>query len=177
MARSSIFRMAIMAIILALPLQACSDRPVSDLIGTADRLFSLRFGDSAPDEAEIAILAHEDANPDAEGRASPVVLRFFQLSQPGAFQQADYFALNENPRGVLGGTLIDQGELVMAPGSSRELVFSADQRTRAIGVVAGFRDIDEARWRSLIEVDPYDLEPLQVVIDGTDVTIGLKPED
>lgn len=102
-----------------------------------------------PVPARALIAAAADVNPDASGRASPVVLRIYQLKEAGAFNDADFFALFEREQATLGAGLLAREEYALQPGEQRELEIEIAPEARFIGAVAAFRDIDNARWRAV----------------------------
>ena len=65
-------------------------------VGTPSVLADMRVSVAADVAAEVkvpmTIAASTDANPDATGRPSPVVLRVYQLKGDGAFSRAEFFA-------------------------------------------------------------------------------------
>ena len=55
-----------------------------------------------PPEPTRVVLEFEaagDINPNAEGRASPLVVRIYQLKSYSAFRKADFFSLYDNDEG------------------------------------------------------------------------------
>src|SRR3954470_6117205 len=64
-----------------------------------------------PGVVELTVTAAEDLNPDASGRASPAVLRVYQLADAAKFQAADYFQLADNDAAILGADSIARVEL------------------------------------------------------------------
>jgi type VI secretion system protein VasD len=109
---------------------------------------------AAPPDAKITaamtISASADVNPDRTGRASPVVIRIYQLRTDAAFSAASFSELFEDEDKVLGAELISRDEYVLAPQDSRTLNVFIAEETRFLGAVAGFRDILNAEWRVLI---------------------------
>lgn len=102
-----------------------------------------------PAPAHAEIIASGDLNPDTSGRASPVVLRLFQLRNDGEFAGADFFALYDKDKEILGASLISREEYVLSPGEDRKLDLPVSADARFIGVIAAFRDIRSAQWRAL----------------------------
>jgi type VI secretion system protein VasD len=98
------------------------------------------------------IATSEDLNPDYRGRPSPVNLILFQLKAPDGFQSADFFSLYSPESSVLGGDLIRRTQTLLRPGERNEAEWEFDEEARFIGVVAAFRDIENAQWRGLIEL-------------------------
>jgi len=107
---------------------------------------------SAPKPVKVksAISAVEDLNPDYQGRPSPVKVIMFQLSAADAFDNADFFSLFDPESGVLGGDELARTEMLLQPGESREWEAEFDEATIAVGVVAAFRDIENAQWRASV---------------------------
>lgn len=101
----------------------------------------------APTHAELIV--SPDVNPDASGRASPVVVRVYQLRNDGEFTTAEFFGVYEKEKETLGASLVSREEYVLSPGESRKLDLPVNGETRFIGVVAAYRDIRVARWRAI----------------------------
>ena len=87
-------------------------------------------------------------NPDIHGRPSPVVLRLYALTSLVAFETADFMSLYSLDRVTLGDELIDREELMLAPGEMKVIDKLLSPQARALGVVAGFRDVQRATWRT-----------------------------
>lgn len=104
-------------------------------------------------------------NPALNGRASPLVVRVYELSSWDAFHNSDFFDLYDNAETALVGDLISADEIVIRPGEDYEYTMSLDPRTRYVGIVAAFRDIQNARWRLVSEVEPRGYDTINVSID------------
>lgn len=108
--------------------------------------------DAVVEKLATHIAAASTVNPDHNGRASPVVLRIYQLRGASAFQKTDFFPLYEQEQATLGAELVRRDELTLRPGESRDQPLELDAETHYIGVAAAFRDIDQSQWRALVEV-------------------------
>ncbi|PWJ16555.1 type VI secretion system lipoprotein TssJ [Jannaschia seohaensis] len=73
------------------------------------------------------------------GSDVPVTVHVLQLRSPGAFEAADYIALQSDPN-VVGADLVRADRLVLAPGGTAGLQMVIQPDTSTIGVTAGFRD-------------------------------------
>lgn len=93
-----------------------------------------------------------DTNPDARRRPSPLVLRVYELSGHALFDTADFLALFERDRETLGAEMLGKEEWVMAPGSVRVLDKKLAPEVRHLGFIAGYRDLERARWRLVVPV-------------------------
>src|SRR5690606_36593768 len=102
-----------------------------------------------PFAATLTVQAAAEVNPDAQGRASPVFVRLYQLKDAGAFNNASYDALQSQEAATLGDSVMVREELPLALGASQELQLKIEPQTRFIGVIADCRDIPNARWRAV----------------------------
>jgi type VI secretion system protein VasD len=133
-----------------------------------------------PSPTHAQLIASANVNPDASGRASPIVIRLFQLRNDGEFAAADFFALYGKEKETLAATLISREEYVLAPGESRTIELSLDPQARAIGALAAFRDIRSARWRALAHspekklTDLLGKDSLTLAVDQDSLTLSVK---
>ncbi len=96
----------------------------------------------------LQIEAGRDQNPNAAGQPAPVAVRLLQLSSTARFDRADVFALLEREAATLGDELAAGETVLAAPGEVQTLTRTLKPGVQAVGVVAAFRDIDQARWRA-----------------------------
>ncbi|MGC3895276.1 type VI secretion system lipoprotein TssJ [Pseudomonas urmiensis] len=102
--------------------------------------------------------AAEGLNPGASGIPAPVRVRIYELKNSAAFARADYFALAERAQATLAADLLDQDEVLLQPGEQLSVERPLDPATRQIGLVVGYREIDQAQWRSVLPVPPRDYQ-------------------
>ncbi len=118
------------------------------------------------------ISATEDANPDSNGRPSPVVVRVYQLKTDAAFTAAEFFPLFDDEQKVLGAELISRDEYVLAPAERRTIDVALSGETRYVGAIAAFRDIRNAEWRVLVPAPRNGLtvavEKDRIVLSGSE---------
>jgi type VI secretion system protein VasD len=130
-----------------------------------------------PVEAHMTIAVTADANPDATGRPSPVVLRLYQLKADSAFKGADFFGLFDDEQQALGAELLSRTELVLAPSDLRAIDVALDADARFVGAVAAFRDIRNAQWRALVPTWPEGLKHLIVAVERGRIVVSLQDAD
>lgn len=78
-------------------------------------------------------------NPGPDGADRPLTLTVVQLRSAGAFDSADFFAL-QNPAAALGGDLVKTDQIVLTPGASASKVIGIQEGASVVGIIAGFRD-------------------------------------
>jgi len=104
-------------------------------------------------------------NPGATGQAAPVRVRIYELKNTASFLRADYFALVERASATLGPDLIDQDEVLVQPGELQRVLRNLDPATRHVGLVVGYREIDRAQWRAVINVPARQASEYQISLD------------
>jgi len=108
----------------------------------------------APDPiVPIRILADADLNPNSAGRASPVLLRIFQLSESAEFLGAEFDALTVRGKETLSGVLVRREERMVQPGSEVVMELELEPQARVLGVVAEYSDLTRSNWRAVHAVD------------------------
>jgi type VI secretion system protein VasD len=127
----------------------------------------------AKTKASMTLAASADTNPDGTGRASPVVVRVYQLKTDAAFKGAEFFALFDDDQKVLGQELISRDEFVLAPSEKRTIDVAVSRDTRFVGAVAAFRDIRNAQWRGLV---PAPRAGLNVTVERTRLVLSAIEE-
>lgn len=125
-----------------------------------------------PEEAEAdtaAIELHFHAiaglNPGASGQPAPVRVRIFELKNAATFARADYFALAERAQATLGADLIDQDEVLIQPDQQLSLQRDLDPATRHIGILVGYRELDQSLWRTVMNVPARQYTEYQISLD------------
>ena len=125
-----------------------------------------------PEEAEAntaAVELHFHAiaglNPGATGQPAPVRVRIFELKNAATFGRSDYFALAERAQATLGPDLIDQDEVLIQPGQQLSLQRDLDPATRHIGILVGYRELDQSLWRTVMNVPAREYTEYQISLD------------
>jgi type VI secretion system protein VasD len=126
-----------------------------------------------PGVIDLTIKAAPDVNPDPDGKASPTLIRVYQLSSPVKFQNADFFLLFEKEKDTLGPDLVGREEIAVAPGETKTLNQPLKPNATHVGVLAAFRDIDKAVWRAVTEVPPHGTTKLVANVEK--LKIDLEP--
>lgn len=157
------FRRVLGAAAIALLLVSCAkDTPPSQPPQQAN---------TSADTAAVALhfSAGAGLNPGADGQPAPVRVRLFELKNTANFLRADYFSLAERAQPTLGADLIDQDEVLLQPGQRLTLKRTLDPATRQIGLVVGYREIDQAQWRTVLTATPIAGREFQIDLDTRSV--------
>lgn len=109
----------------------------------------------------------DDINPDASGRASPLVVRVYELRSADTFRSAGFFDLYDEPDSVLEQDLLSTNEVLLRPELVETLpTMTLNKNTRYIGIVAAFQNIDEAEWKMVLDANPRGYKDIKIVVDG-----------
>ena len=123
------------------------------LIGTASLGLLASCGPAGPGSVTVVAQGTAGMNPGPDGSDRPLTLQIVQLRGSGAFDGADFFAL-QNPSGALGGDFIKGDQIALAPGGTATRSITLDPGAVMIGVIAGFRDPAGKVFRAKSSVSP-----------------------
>ena len=126
-------------------------------------------GPPKPAQVTGTIQASAQVNPSTTHRPSPLQVRVYELKSAAAFSAADFMSLYQRDQAELGGDMLAKDEFILAPGESKPYVKTLAPDTRFIGVLAAFRDIEHARWRSIVPIKPGQKQ--RVEIRATDLAV------
>ena len=106
---------------------------------------------AAKKKAALMLTAAADINPDRSGRASPVLVRVYQLRGDAAFRDAQFDPLYDDDQKVLGESYVARYDYTLPPGDKKEIELPLADDAGFIGVVAVFRDIlgSASEWRAV----------------------------
>ena len=122
-----------------------------------------------PTEITGVLQASANVNPSVSKRPSPLLVRVYELKSVTAFNNADFVSLYQRDQAELGAELVGREELILNPGDSRPLSKMTAPETRFIGVFAAFRDLDRAKWRSVVAIQPGQKQ--RIVISAEELSI------
>lgn len=103
---------------------------------------------------DLAVTARDTVNPDDKGRPSPVLVRVYELKTASAFENADYYSLENADKTLLTQDLLARDEFILRPGESRAIERKLNADTQAIGFLVGYRELGKATWRSVYKLPP-----------------------
>jgi type VI secretion system protein VasD len=115
-----------------------------------------------PTQVAATIQASPQVNPSTSKRPSPVLVRVYELKTVAAFNSADFMSLYQRDKEQLGGDLVSKEEFTLAPGESRSFAKVLAPETRFLGVLAAYRDVEHAKWRSVVPVQPAQMNKLSI---------------
>lgn len=101
---------------------------------------------------KLKVASDKNLNLSDQKDSLPVVLRVYQLSDEGQFQQSHFEDIWKHDREVLGNTLISTHEYTVYPDAVERYVFQKKDNARYIGIAVMFRTPEEYHWRKIVKV-------------------------
>ncbi|WP_027907034.1 type VI secretion system lipoprotein TssJ [Pseudomonas taiwanensis] len=122
---------------------------------------------------DLTLTATDALNLDINGRPSPVVVRLFELKHPVAFESTDFFTLYQRPKEALDLDMVASEEHELRPGETLSLNLSIDPGSRFVGVLAAYRDLEQAEWRRVQPVRAGERTVVNLYLDKTGIHNGV----
>ena len=124
-----------------------------------------------PPPASVAgtIEASPQVNPSASRRPSPILVRIYELKSVASFNAADFMSLYQRDQASLAADMLAKEEFTLAPGETKSFAKTLAPDTRFLGVVGAYRDLEHARWRSVVPITPN--RPQKVTVTAGELAI------
>lgn len=106
--------------------------------------------DGSGDKINVQIIVSPESNPDDAGRPSPIRLDLYQLATDSEFKQFNYLELTEQAKEKIGDKLIQHDQYIFYPDTVKVLPVKVDSHLKYLGVVAGYRNLDNSQWRLIL---------------------------
>ncbi|MCK5190305.1 MAG: type VI secretion system lipoprotein TssJ [Methylococcales bacterium] len=127
-----------------------------------------------PTIVDATITVSAQVNPDIYNRASPVVVRIFELKSIGAFNESDFYELFEDHDSALGSDLLGSEKFHLNPGDIHSLTHNASPETKFIAVIAAYRNINQAIWRDSVAITANKTTQIMVVANKLTISVWKK---
>ena len=128
-----------------------------------------------PTELNVTVRTSSSVNPNADSQPSPIVVRIYALKSTKTFEGADFFALFDTDSKTLGGDMLDKKEFEMAPGKSEQYKAKVSDESEFVGVMAGYRDINNATWQATMPIKPNATNNVDVKVELLSVSVAPPP--
>ncbi len=130
------------------------------------------LGSGPSTRIDLTLEGSRTLNPDLHGRPSPIVIRLYELKNPVAFEHAEFFALYQQPQEVMALDLVAHEELELRPGEQQTLKLTTTDQGRYIGVLAAYRNLPEADWRTVIPLRQGNRNQVTLYLDE----LSIRPQ-
>ena len=130
--------------------------------------------DPKPSKVTVNLAGGAGMNPGPTGEDRPVVVLIYRLKSTGAFEQADYFALEANAQATLGGDLLGFDTVAVGPGRRASQDITVEPEAAALGFVAFVREPTGRRWKSTQAMKPGQKLTITVTLGKGGVSVSGK---
>jgi type VI secretion system protein VasD len=109
----------------------------------------------------VEISTAADINPNDKGVANPLRIVVFTLKNTDEFQSSDFFTITEDNSPSLKEQMNSVYDRIMVPSETRKIELTLEAGVTAIGIVAAYREIEQADWKAVVyplpekRVDPW----------------------
>lgn len=130
----------------------------------------------APKPTQISGVIETSAkvNPSVTKRPSPLLVRVYELKSATGFNSADFMSLYQRDQAELAADMLGREEFMLAPGESKSFAKTLAPETRFLGVIAAFRDLERASWRSVVAIQPGKKQQIVIRADELSVAATVK---
>lgn len=123
-------------------------------LGATSLLAACQSGPPEPSTVTLNFSGQAGMNPGPSGGDRPVTVLIFRLKSTGAFNSADYFALQGGASAALGADLLGSDQVSVGPGATASKTITVEPEATAIGLVALIREPTGKTWRTTKSVSP-----------------------
>jgi type VI secretion system protein VasD len=116
----------------------------------------------APTKINLEISAAEDLNPDIKGQPSSLYFIIYELRTDGVFRNATFFGIYDDENAKFKNDLVTKEEKHIDPGQTFNFERELPPESKYIGILAAYRDINNAQWRAVAEVTQNKTNKLKV---------------
>ena len=126
---------------------------------------------SSTTNLSVTVKASAQINPNPDNQPSPTVVRFYDLKSADNFNSASFFDIFDDDAKKLGADMLARKEIEVVPGATITFNRVAAPGALYLGVLAGFRALDGARWRDVFTLSEGGSNSLIVTLDARSVTV------
>lgn len=119
-----------------------------------------------------SIEADDKINPNKQGFASPTVIRIYELRSPKTFETGEFFDIYDSEVKFFKNSLVNQHEFTIKPGEKIEWKEYLHDDTTHLGVIAAFRNLDDAKWRATYELKTTATNHVTIALKGLSISIS-----
>lgn len=111
---------------------------------------SLFPGDKKSESIKVTLFASKDINPNTQSRPAPLSIYIYELKAPDTFDNSDFYSIVNNTNSVLSEQSSKLYQAILMPGEKRNIEINLGKSSVALGIVAAYRDINNADWNKAI---------------------------
>jgi type VI secretion system protein VasD len=142
------------------------------LAGTAGLAAACQSGPPGPSSVTVNLAGSAGMNPGPGGGDRPVTVLLMRLKGTERLNTADYFALQANASGAIGGDLVGVDQLVVPPGGQASRTIAFEPEATHLGIVALIREPGGRTWRASRSIRPDSTVTVNAVLAGGGLSVA-----
>ncbi len=119
----------------------------------------------------VVLFGSSGINPGLNERPSPVLVRVYELKTVTAFDAADYFALADKDRELLGADLLGRDDYQIKPGERLQVARTLNTATKRLAAMVSFRDLERSVWKASVAISDPPPDEIRILIDARRVQV------
>jgi type VI secretion system protein VasD len=124
-----------------------------------------------PTVVKSSLQSSVELNPDMRGRASPLLLRVYELKSASTFNATDFYSLFDKDEQLMAADIQGREEISVMPGDRKTFERQFKPDSKYIAVLGAYRDIEHARWRAVYEIAPGKTTQVSIYVGKLAVSI------
>jgi type VI secretion system protein VasD len=129
-----------------------------------------------PTILKLTLVADKSLNPMPNQLSAPLQVHTFVLRTQSLFMQTDAETIIQKSGVIFGPDLLDKRLNVLDPGAKDTFEIKLPSDTYFVGVVAAFRQIEFAKAKKLIRIQPQQVNKIQLLFKGNEVNVDYVDE-
>ncbi|CNJ42793.1 type VI secretion system lipoprotein TssJ [Yersinia aldovae] len=106
------------------------------------------------EKLSVELTTAKNINPNDKGVANPLRISVYTLKSPDEFKSSDFFTITEEGTPSLKEQMEKVYDGIMLPNETKKIELTLNSEITAIGVVAAYREIEQAEWKAFISPLP-----------------------
>lgn len=106
------------------------------------------------DKLVVELTTAKDINPNDKGVANPLRISVYTLKNKDEFKSSDFFTITEEGTPSLKEQMEKVYDGIMLPNETKKIELTLNSEITAIGVVAAYREIEQAEWNAVFSPLP-----------------------
>lgn len=126
---------------------------------------------------KILINTAKDVNQDANGQASPIQIKIYELSSRSTFDNLNFERAFYDAKTFLSDELLSEYDFTLQPKETLEHTINLQKTAKYVAILAGYIDIDNARWKHTYTVKSKSYQSHKITLNTLHIEAGHLDEN
>lgn len=164
-------------VLISLTLFGCeTSKKIYEVI--SDPNIPVGYPSDNPTELILSFLSDDNINENLDGDATPIEIQVIYLNEDSYFLSVDYDqVLINGPEKTFSKNYVDHQDYIISPDQYKVLPpLKLDSKTRFVGVIAHYADINESYWADIVDVEAVGKKTTLIIHIKADEVLIKKEE-